>query len=248
MDTWARVGAATGIAAVVLFAIGFFITPEPPDADASASEIASYFAEEENSIQVGVAFLAASALALIWFVGTLTSVLRRAEGAPRLSSIVFGTGVISITLLLTDVTALAVGALRPENMQAAPELAQALYDYNLLALSVGAFVLAGFYLAVGLLSLRFGALPAWLGWLALVAAVATAFGIGSAFATDGAFAFKGVLGWWAGLVAFAAWFLAASVTLVEALGRPPGSSGIFGRVRGVVEGATAGATGRRPPS
>jgi hypothetical protein len=92
-----------------------------------------------------------------------------------------------------------------------------------------------------LISFRFQGLPAWLAWFAVIAALATALRIGSVFETDGVFASDGVLGFWAGLVAFAAWILAASVTLVEALGRTGGDGGIFGRVRGAVTGAATGA-------
>jgi hypothetical protein len=244
MDKWARYGAATGIAAIVLFAVGFFVTPELPEPDAPASEAATYFADEQDGIQIGAAFLAASAVALLWFLATLTAVLRRAEGGPRLSSTVFGAGVITIALFMADVTAFAVGAFRPENMQASPELAQALMDFSLLTLGVGSLVFAGFFLAIGVLSLRNKALPGWLGWTALVAAVLTAFRLGSIFTTDGVFAADGVLGFWAGVVAFAAWTLAASITLVESLGRPDGG-GITGRVRGAVTGAAEGAIGRR---
>jgi len=244
MDKWARYGAATGIGAIVLFAVGFFVIPEPPDPDATAGEVAGYFVEEQDGIQVGAAFLAASGLALLWFLATLTAVMRRAESGPRLSSTVFGAGVIAIGSFLAGVTALAVGAYRPANMQASPELAQALLDFDRLAVGVGSLVLAGFFLAIGVLSLREKALPGWLGWTALVAALLVAFGIGSIFSTDGVFAADGVLGFWAGLVAFAAWILAASITLVEALGHP-GTPGVFGRVRGAVEGATEGVAGRR---
>ena len=170
MDRWARYGAATGIAAIVLFAVGFFVTPELPEPDAQAGEVAKYFADEQDGIQVGAAFLAASAVALLWFLATLTAVLRRAEGGPRLSSTVFGAGVITIGLFLADITAFAVGAFRPENMQASPELAQALMDFSVLALGVGSLVFAGFFAAIAILSLRDKALPAWLGWTALVTA------------------------------------------------------------------------------
>ena len=71
-----------------------------------------------------------------------------------------------------------------------------------------------------------------------------AFRLGSIFTTDGVFAADGVLGFWAGVVAFAAWTLAASITLVESLGRSDGG-GLTGRVRGAVTGAAEGAIGRR---
>lgn len=241
MDSWARYGAASGVVAVVLFGVGFFLIPEPPDPDAPAAEVAAYFAEDHGSIQVGAAFIAAATLPLLWFVGTLTSVLRRAEGGPRLSSIAFGAGVITIGLLIADLTAWAVAALRPENMQAAPELAQALNDFSLLVIGLGAFVFAGFFLAVGLVTLRHQALPAWLGWLALVAALAVGLRIGSAVTTDGVFSYDGVLGFYAGLVAFAAWTLIASIHLLDQLGKDePSGGGPLGAVTGVVDRVRGG--------
>jgi hypothetical protein len=127
---------------------------------------------------------------------------------------------VLIALFLVDVTALAVGALRPENMAAAPELAAALRDIEWLAMGMGSFVGAGVIAAFAVLVLRHGAIwPAWLGWLATVAAAAYSLRVGTLFTTDGAFAADGLLGLYVPVVAIAAWTVLASVVLTLRLSR-----------------------------
>ena len=119
-----------------------------------------------------------------------------------------------MTLFLADVTALAVGALRPENMLAAPELAAALRDFEFLAMGTAAFAAAGMLAAFAVLALRDRALwPRWLGWLAAIAAVLYPLRVGTLFETDGPFAADGVLGLWLPVIAFAGSTFLASVVL-----------------------------------
>ncbi len=55
--------------------------------------------------------------------------------------------------------------------------------------------------------------PQWLGWLAVIAALAYALRVGTLFTTEGAFAADGVLGLWVPVIAAAGWILVASVLL-----------------------------------
>jgi len=121
-----------------------------------------------------------------------------------------------VALFMADVSAVAVGALRPENMASSPELAAALLDFSLVAMGVAAPLAAGVLVACGLLALRFGALwPPLMGQLAFAAALAYMLRIGTLFTTDGPFAGDGVLGLYVPVIALGGWTLVASVMLAR---------------------------------
>jgi hypothetical protein len=220
-DAGAAYGAAAGALGVVLFVVAGLVIGERPDFAAGGAEVAAHFDEARTRIQVGCAIDAAVAPLFVWFLATVTSLTRagRAEGQGA-ALVAFGCGIGFITLLLADVTALAVGALRPENMVAAPELASALRDFEWLAMGMAAFLASGTLVAMAALVLRHKAVwPQWIGWLAGAAALAYALRVGTLFTTDGAFAADGVLGFWVPVISFAAWTFLASVVLALDLRR-----------------------------
>src|SRR5918999_5828012 len=206
-DEWARFGAGAGAVAVVLYLVGGGIIGAPPDFDAPATEAAAYFEDEQGRIQLGSAFIAASAPFLVWFLATVTSLARAGgPGARRAAAVAYGCGLASLILFLSDVAALTVGALRPENMLAAPELAAALLDYSFLAIAMAAFLTAGVFAAFAVMVLRDRALwPDWLGWLAVLAALACTLRIGTLFTTEGAFTAGGGPGFLGPRIGFLGW-------------------------------------------
>ncbi len=214
-DSWAPYGAAAGAIAIVLFAIGSILTGDRPDFDAPGTEVAANLSENRTQIQIGCAVLGASVPFLVWFVATVASLTRAGgPGARRAGAVAFGCGVIFMALFLADVTTLAVGALRPENMAANPELAVALRDFEFLAMGMAAFAGATVLAAFAVLVLRDKAIwPDWLGWLAAIAAPAYALRVGTLFTTEGPFAADGVLGLYLPVIAIASWILIASVML-----------------------------------
>lgn len=220
-DRWAPAGAAGGALAIVMYVVASLIIGEPPDFDSGADEVAAYLEEERTSIQVGSAIHAAWAPLLVWFLATVAWLTRAAgPGARRAGAVAYGCGLAFLALFLADVAALAVAALRPESMAAAPELAAALHDFSWLAMGMAAFLVSGMLAAFALLSLRDGLIwPRWLGWLAAVASLAYALRVGTLVSTEGAFAADGVLGLWVPVVAVAAWVFMASVTLALRLWR-----------------------------
>jgi hypothetical protein len=214
-DRWAPLGAAAGAVAIVLFGIGSLLTGDRPGFDASGAELAAHLDEERTEIQVGSAFLAAAAPFLVWFLATVTSLTRAGgPGSRRAGAVAYGCGLAFIALFLADVTALAVSALRPEDMAAAPELAVALRDFELLAMGIAAPLASTMLAAFAVLSLRDDLIWArWLGGLAAVAAVAYSLRVGTLFTTEGAFAADGALGLYLPVIALAAWIVVASVVL-----------------------------------
>jgi hypothetical protein len=220
-DTWAPYGAAAGAVAVALFLVGSLAIGTPPDFDAPAAEVAAYLDEDRTRIQVGSAIHAAWAPLLVWFLATVASLTRRGEPRTRRAgAVAYGCGLVFLGLFLTDVTALVVAALRPENMASAPELAASLHDISWLAMGMAAFLGAGMLTTFAVLALRDKAIwPQWLGWLAAIAAVAYGLRVGILFTTDGLFAADGLLGLWVPVVALGSWLFTASLVLALGLWR-----------------------------
>ena len=214
-DRWAPYGAAAGAVAVVLFAIGGMLIGERPDFALGGPEFAAYLEQNQARVQLAAALDAAMAPFLIWFLVTVRSLTGDARAdARRAATVALCCGLVFLALFLADVTTLAVGALRPESMAAAPELAGALQDFELLAMGIAAPLAAGLLAAYAVLVLRDGAVwPRWIGWLAAIAAPMYALRVGTLFGTDGAFAADGVLGFWVPVGAIAAWIFVASLEL-----------------------------------
>jgi hypothetical protein len=217
-----RLGAAAGAGAVLLFVTGGLIAGTPPDFSASGAEVAEFLSEQRTRLQVGIVVSAASTPLLIWFLATVAALTREAAGAAeRAGSVAFGCGIAFVSLYLADLAALAVGALRPQAMASAPELATALHDFSWMAPALaaipGAFMLA----SLSTISLGRGLLwPRWIGWLAALAAGAYALRAGALFTTDGPFAADGLLGFWVPVVALAGWLLLAGLSLARDRAEP----------------------------
>jgi hypothetical protein len=214
-DSWVPYGAAAGAIAISLYVVGSLVIGSPPDFDSSGADVAAHLDEDRTRIQLGTAIHAAWTPLLVWFLATVAS-LTRAGGprARRAGVVAFGCGLVFIALFLADVTSLAVSALRPENMAAAPELAAALHDFEWLAMGMAAFFVSGVLASFAVLSLRDKALwPQWLGWLAAIAAIGYALRVGTLFTTEGVFAADGVLGLYLPVAAAAGWIAVGSLVL-----------------------------------
>jgi hypothetical protein len=202
---------------VVLFLAGAIVVGQRPPFDAPGSEVAASLADHRTRIQVGCALLAAFAPFVVWFLATVASLARERGGAAgRAGAVAYGCGLAFVALFLADVSSLAVGALRPGDMRASPELAAALHDFEFLAMGVAAPLATGLLIACAVIA-RSGAgiWPRWLGWLAMAAAPVYLLRMGTIFTTEGPFAADGVLGLWLPVAALAGWLFLASVTLAR---------------------------------
>lgn len=143
-------------------------------------------------------------LCLVVFAAVVAAAIRRREGAqPLLSNLTFGAGLLAVAVKLASLPAVFALAYRAhEGFE--PQLAAALTDMNdfsfvltwpLFALMIGAA-------ATGIL--RYGALPAWLGWLGVVAAIALFAAVPLAFGAGAFIAF----------ITSSLWIVLASATMV----------------------------------
>ena len=97
--TFERIGALSGLAFVALAALSGFIYPQQPRVDAGPAKTLAWVHDHHVALQAGMIFDFFAAGALLWFVGYLHRVLRRAEGeVESLSPIVFAAGIgVAIT-------------------------------------------------------------------------------------------------------------------------------------------------------
>lgn len=195
-DWWAPL---TGIAFVVVLALGFIIAGEPPDADEPARTIVQHYVDDKDSIMIGAALTIPAAVLLVFFAMTLRRALRAGTGAAEsiLPTAVLAGAIVLATGAGIDATLSVALADRADDIDpAAVQALQALWDNDFVPLAIGA---ALFFLGSGLAIVRYGVLPKWLGWIAVL------FGI-ACMTPAGFFAFLGG----------ALWILIVSVLLTMA--------------------------------
>jgi hypothetical protein len=166
-----QTGPLMGIVFVALVVVAFIVGGETPDADDSTREVVSFYIDNDSSQQFAAALLALGCVAYLFFLGTVRQALRRVPGDEGgLSTVMLLGGlmqVAGITLFagLTFALGDTADAIPPSSTQAIHVLNSDLF----FPVAVGTAV---FSLALGLAVLRHGALPRWLGWVALVIGIA----------------------------------------------------------------------------
>ena len=192
---WPAWAALTGVAFFVLAVLAFIISGETPDANDSPQKILDFYKDDDTTQIWASAVLAWSTVLLLFFLGVLRSVLHAAEGGiSRLSSVAFAGGVVLAVGILSF--AGFTFALADTADDLTPQGAQALNSLNTDFFFPVAAGLGTLMIATGISSIRSRALPAALGWIALVIGVAAVTPIGY-------FAF----------LAFGLWTLATSIVL-----------------------------------
>ena len=236
-DSWEQMGAASGLFVTLLFVTAFIIflmtdpgggnTPALPDLTSTGAAPA-YIADNLQAVRAQVMLNAIGLAFFLWFLGTLWSTLRRSEGAPGRGSTIAVTGAVSgVVLTLVGLVLAGTATLTTSAEQAA--VVPTLYTAAALFYAFGGALFTIFYLGVAEVSFRSGALPRWLAYLALLAALVSVFGFVTPYATSGAFnAATGAIGFYGHHAAFVVWVFLASATLTMAQhrrGKPPTSPG-----------------------
>ena len=211
MGRWSadRLAAASGVAFVVLFIVGFFVGTKPPDSSDPNSEWVSYFLNHHRATLIGAVLIGAAVMFFIWFAGSVGAALRNA-GEQRLAAVAFGGGVATaaVAIVLTGLQA----ALSYRIAIDSPATVKGFVD---LASGLGAlisFPIAVLIGATAIASWRSSAFPRWCAVLSGVASVVMISG-GGALAHSGFYRPDGP---WAyvTLIVFLAWTLVTSGWLV----------------------------------
>jgi hypothetical protein len=210
---WERLGAATGIVFVFLSFLALIIGAGP----GADEDIVPYFVDNRQR-ELAQTFLAGLAsIFFLWFLGSIWSYLRAAEGGTgRLSAVAFAGGIVTMVILLFSLTvntALADGMAQ----NADPGTSRAFYALVIQASDLTFFPMVAFTGASALVILRTKALPAWLGWLGAVVAVLSLSRGTAFFVESGPFSSAGMLEN-VGIMAFMLWLLLMSILLVRRVG------------------------------
>jgi hypothetical protein len=160
----------SGIGAVLLIAIGFIVGGEPPDIDAPAQEVATFYADHDGDQQIAAALVALGALLFLTFTAAIVTLLRRARGdASPAATVSFAGGIVFVVGLailagLTFTLGDAADDVGAETIQTIHVLGLDMF----FPLAVG---VAAFMLGTGIAARGTDALPAWLSWAAIVIGV-----------------------------------------------------------------------------
>jgi hypothetical protein len=221
--TWERIGVLSGLVSAVLFGVALIIflatdptgTPRIPDI-ANAADASVYIRGHQDAMKVMLLLNTAAILAFLWFLGSLWSRLRAAEGGPaRVSAIASAGGIAGAVAVLMGFVFEAAAVLVPTGVDVTT-----LYVLSAMSIGLGGAAFTVFFLAVGKVILQTGALPVVIGALAFVAAAASALGLVSIFVDEGVFnAATGAFGFWVRFGAFVVWLVLASATLTATVAR-----------------------------
>ena len=190
---WERYAWVAGILFVLALVTDFVVAGSiPVNQNDSAAKIATELDAHRTQLLViaGVSVIYAAMFPI--YLWKLYDELRgEADRSQTLVSLVLVGGALFVTLhAVSDVgiTGLLGAKLAVYGAQHDPGLSYSLYLLTFAVDSVADIFGSLFVLAAGLLTVRSGVLPRWLGWIAIVAAIALfiqAFGLGGVIATFG---------------------------------------------------------------
>lgn len=212
MNRLNRLMPLTGVVFLALM-VAVMTGPSTPDVNASGAKIIDFYGKHRGYLQAQAYLLAYAGIFLVWFTATICSYLRRAgartsAAAALCGSVIvgaaFGVGAATNILLTHKSVTLTASSAQTLNLVA--------NDLPFVALFAGV-LLTMVSLGAAVLSTR--ALPAWLGWTAVVFGIAA--GVGTFVS-------------WLALPASTLWIAVASVMLYRRESRPssitlPGAPG-----------------------
>jgi hypothetical protein len=176
-STAERLAPLTGLVFAIAFVVVIFASSNSPDADGKTARVIQYWMNHKDGEMASSSIVALSLLFFVWFAGCLRARLAALEGGGRRLANTSFAGAIIMTIggllfsALSWTAADTVGKVPADVTQSIHVLDSDLF----FPLAGGAAV---FLLAAGVLSLRTRALPAWLGWVAVVLGIACATPIG----------------------------------------------------------------------
>lgn len=170
LNAWERFGPLSGIAAVVLWVVGFLLfVSSKVDGAEGAAEILAGYEEDDTLIWVSAWLFVLGCALFLWFLGTLRNRLLAGEGVPGYLAPIAFAGGIATTVFLMGLPSGDLAGVLADDLE--PAAAQALHELGT-AFFVGAeFSALVLVLATGLIALRTGALPRWFGWVSVALAL-----------------------------------------------------------------------------
>ena len=157
----------TGVAFVVVVILSFVFGGEPPDHEDPVREIVDHYVDNKDAIEIGAVLSTLAGAFLVFFFGYVRKILRAAEGPGGMLSLVAFAGAVIIALgaAIDSTLAFAIAEAADDIDPTATQALQAFWDNDFLPFALGGLLLQ---LATGISIVRHGALPKWLGWVAIV--------------------------------------------------------------------------------
>jgi hypothetical protein len=167
----------TGVAFFAVIVAAFVVGGEPPEAKKGGQKIIDHYVDHKDSIQASALLIGLALVLLLFFFGYLRKVLREAEGPDGMLSVMVLIGAaIAATGLAVDATiAFALAEAADDITPAAAQAVEAIWDNDFIPAAVGTAVIL---FSTGISVVRHGALPKWLGWVAIVLGVVSVTPVG----------------------------------------------------------------------
>lgn len=160
----------TGALFLVLLIASFIIAGEPPDADEDVQEIVDHYVDNKTATEIGAMVGGIAAISLVFFGAYLRKLFSGALGGDSMlpGVILVGTSIIAVGGAIDGTISFALAEAADDIEPTAVQAMQALWDNDFLPIALGIVI---YLLAAGLAAVRSGAIPAWLGWIAIALAV-----------------------------------------------------------------------------
>jgi hypothetical protein len=201
---WDRTAFLAGVGAPLLWFAGVAVSESGGMIEGAVDPAAALSHIQDNNAKIllgGVLFIVGSLL-FLWFLGALRAFAAQREGrAMRLTGTLFATGIAFAGFISATWGPQMSAALYLEEESSAslsPEAAQAMWLGGDGYFVIADLMLAGFLLAVTILTFSIGLLPRWLGWIAALMTLVL---------------LVPPIGWIAMIFVFPIWLLIASVVL-----------------------------------
>jgi hypothetical protein len=174
----ARWGALGGILYVVLFVIGSILLFDgAPDSDASPAKVIAYYSDSGHRDKISIGWLVAGlgVFFFLWFLAALRRTVRRQEGEDGyLTALTTIGGAVYAALALAALAVnMGIRTMSDDTYrdQVFPGLIHAANDAGYILHATGGAGAAAMIIGASLAAMRARAVPAWAGWLGILAGI-----------------------------------------------------------------------------
>ena len=169
----------TGVGFIVVAIVSFIVAGEPKDASHPAKEIAQWYIDNKDAVQIGAFIGVAATVLLVFFGAYLRNYLRAAAGGADMLSLVSFIGIVVVAVGFAIDTTISIAlAERADDIDPiAVQSLQALWDNDFVPIALGILLFLCGHRALGA---ETGALPKWIGWIMILLGVVALTPIGFA--------------------------------------------------------------------
>jgi hypothetical protein len=172
LDRWSALG---GILYVALFVIGAIVSSSgQPDTDSPPAKLIAYYSDSDHrdKIAVGWLLVVIGVFFFFWFLGALRQVVRRLDGDGVLGWVTTAGGAVYAACTLAAFSINVAGKTMSSDTyrdQVYPEVISLADAVVYVLHSAGGAAVGAMMVATSIAALRARALPAWVGWLSVLA-------------------------------------------------------------------------------